>query len=146
MNHYLKVVECAIEYDSNFLVIQIPPGKHTSGKLSFPGGKVDEIDEKKQWDVLRSAAKREVYEEVGLHLIDPLKYITSKYFVADFDGESHGMLTLFHCKIERTDLTIRPSLREVDDYFWLSADEIDQAPNAVDWLKKLVQCIRHENP
>jgi len=144
MHHYLKCVECAIEYNSKFLVIQIPQGKHTGGKLSFPGGKVDESDQKNQWDVLRSAAKREVFEELGLNLIHPLKYITSHYFVTDFDG-SHGMLTLFHCKIDKTDLTIRPSPREVDDYFWLSADDIEQAPNTVGWLKTLVQCIRDEN-
>ena len=144
MDHYLKVVECAIEHDSKFLVIQIPQGKHTSGKLSFPGGKEDQSDHKNQWDVLRSAAKREVQEELGLNLIDPLKYITSQYFVTDFDG-SHGMLTLFHCIIEKTDLMIRPSPREVDDFFWLSPDEIDQTPNTVGWLKKLVQCIRGEN-
>ena len=115
MHHYLKVVECAIEYNSKFLVIQIPPGKHIAGQLSFPGRKVDQSDHKNQYDVLRSAAKREIFEEVGLSLIDPLKYITSQYFLTDFD-RSQAMLTLFHCKIEKTDLRITPSPREVDDY------------------------------
>lgn len=43
--HYLKVVEVAIEHDSKFLIIKRPEGSHAGGLLSFPGGKVKEIDE-----------------------------------------------------------------------------------------------------
>lgn len=66
VKHYLKVVEVAIEHDSKFLIIKRPEGKHAGGLLSFPGGKVEEIDEQNEWDILRLAAKREIYEEVGL--------------------------------------------------------------------------------
>jgi hypothetical protein len=37
---YLKVVECAIEHDSKFLVIKRPQGVHAGGMLAFPGGKL----------------------------------------------------------------------------------------------------------
>ena len=103
MKLYLKVVEVAIEHDEKFLIIKRPEGKHAGGLLSFPGGKVEEIDEQNEWDILRFAAKREILEEVGLDLKDDLKYIISNYFV-DSIG-SHVIDTIFHCKIEKTDFT-----------------------------------------
>lgn len=137
--HYLKVVECAIEHDQKFLVIKRPEGKHAGGLLSFPGGKVEEIDEH-EGDVLKAAARREIWEEVGLDLKDDLAYVTSSYFV-DSHG-THVIDTLFHCKIDKTDLKISASAREVPAYYWLSESEIHQATNAPDWLKKYVSCIR----
>ncbi len=140
MKLYLKVVEVAIEHDEKFLIIKRPEGKHAGGLLSFPGGKVEEIDEQHEWDILRLAAKREILEEVGLDLKDDLKYIISNYFV-DSIG-SHVIDTIFHCKIEKTDLAINASAREVPEYYWLTEEEINQAHNAPEWLKKYVQYIR----
>ena len=70
------------------------------GLLAFPGGKVEEIDEQNEWDILRFAAKREILEEVGLDLNDELKYITNNYFV-DSHG-AHVIDSIFHCKIKKT--------------------------------------------
>ncbi len=140
MKFYLKVVEVAIEHDEKFLIIKRPEGKHAGGLLSFPGGKVEEIDEHNEWDILRLAAKREILEEVGLDLKDELKYIISNYFV-DSNG-AHVIDTIFHCKIEKTDLAINASAREVPEYYWLTEEEINQAHNAPEWLKKYVQYIR----
>jgi 8-oxo-dGTP pyrophosphatase MutT (NUDIX family) len=142
MKHYLKVVECAIEHDSKFLIIKRPEGKHAGGLLSFPGGKVEEIDEQNEWDILRLAAKREVLEEVGLDLKDDLKYIISNYFV-DIYG-THVIDTIFHCQIEKTVLKISASEREVPEYYWLTEDEINKAHNAPEWLKKYVSYIRRK--
>jgi 8-oxo-dGTP pyrophosphatase MutT (NUDIX family) len=140
MKLYLKVVEVAIEHDNKFLIIKRPEGTHAGGLLSFPGGKVEEIDEQNEWDILRLAAKREILEEVGLDLKDYLKYIISNYFVDSIGA--HVIDTIFHCKIEKTDLSISASAREVPEYYWLTAEEINKANNAPEWLKKYVQYIR----
>jgi len=140
MKLYLKVVEVAIEHDEKFLIIKRPEGKHAGGLLAFPGGKVEEIDEQNEWDILRLAAKREILEEVGLDLKDDLRYIISNYFVGSIGA--HVIDTIFHCKIEKTDLAINASAREVPEYYWLTEEEINQAHNAPEWLKKYVQYIR----
>jgi 8-oxo-dGTP diphosphatase len=110
--------------------------------LAFPGGKVEEIDEQNEWDILRFAAKREALEEVGLDIKDDLKYITNNYFVGSSNVAAHVIATIFHCKIEKTDLTINPSVHEVPEYYWLTEEEINNAHNAPEWLKKSVQYIR----
>ena len=142
VKHYLKVVEVAIEHDSKFLIIKRPEGKHAGGLLSFPGGKVEEIDEQNEWDILRLAAKREIYEEVGLELEDNLDYITSNYFIDSHDF--HVIDTIFHCKIDKTALNISASKREVPEYYWMTAEEINAANNSPEWLKKYIQYIANK--
>lgn len=142
MKLYLNIVEVAIEHDEKFLIIKRPEGKHAGGLLAFPGGKVEEIDEQNEWDILRFAAKREILEEVGLDLKDDLKYITNNYFVGSSNVVAHVIDTIFHCKIEKTDLKVNASAREVPEYYWLTEEEINQAHNAPEWLKKSVQYIR----
>ena len=142
MKLYLNVVEVAIEHDNKFLIIKRPEGKHAGGLLAFPGGKVEEIDEQNEWDVLRLAAKREILEEVGLELKDDLKYITNNYFVGSSNLAAYVLDTIFHCKIEKTNLTINPSVHEVIEYYCLTEEEINNAHNAPHWLKKSVQYIR----
>jgi 8-oxo-dGTP pyrophosphatase MutT (NUDIX family) len=74
MKFYLNIVEVAIEHDEKFLIIKRPEGNHAGGLLAFPGGKVEEIDEQNEWDILRLAAKRETLEEVGLNFIFPTQF------------------------------------------------------------------------
>ena len=134
---YLTVVQVAIEHNHRFLVIKRPEGVYEGGKLCFPGGKVDETDHHNAWDVLRLAAKREILEEVGLDLKDEVKYITSNYF----QETNKVMVNLFHCKLDKTDLNVQPSSREVVEWFWLTADDIDKANNAPEWLKIQVKYL-----
>ena len=138
---YLTVVQVAIEHNDKFLVIKRPEGAYEGGKLCFPGGKVDETDHRNAWDFLRLAAKREVLEEVGLDLKDDLKYITSNYF----KETDQVIVNLFHCKMDKTTLNIQPSSREVADWFWLTAEEINQADHAPMWLKTQVKHLM-QNP
>lgn len=142
MKFYLNVVEVAIEHDDKFLIIKRPEGKHAGGLLAFPGGKVEEIDEQNEWDILRLAAKREILEEVGLELKDDLRYITNNYFVGSSNIAAHVICTIFHCKIAKTDLKINASHREVPEYYWLSEEAINLAHNAPPWLKKSVHYIK----
>jgi len=139
MKQYLLVVECAIEYQGKFLIIKRPAGLHAGGFLAFPGGKVEEIDEKNEYDMLRLAAKREVFEEVGLTLKDHLEYVVSNYFVDNFGR--HVIDTVFYCKIEKTQVEVKASNHEVAEYYWMTRDEIDQAEHCSPWMKKYFEYI-----
>lgn len=139
MKNYLVVVECAIEYKDKLLIIKRPPGGHAGGLLSFPGGKVEAQDELNPVDVLRNALKREIFEEVGLVIKDPLRYVTSTYFV-DSQGV-HVIDSIFHCVLEKTMANVVASEREVPAYYWMNQEEINQAENAPDWLKHYVRLI-----
>lgn len=140
MKLYLNIVEVAIEHDEKFLIIKRPEGKHAGGLLSFPGGKVEEIDEQNEGDILRFAAKREILEEVGLDLKDDLRYIISNYFVGSTGVQVINHI--FHCKIEKTDLRVKASAPEFPEYYWLTEEEINKAHDAPQWLKQYVQYIR----
>ena len=90
---------------------------------------------------LRLAAKRQILEEVGLDLKDEVKYITSNYF----QETDKVIVNLFHCKMDKTDLNIQPSSREVVDWFWLTAEEINQADNTPSWLKTQVNHLMQKS-
>lgn len=138
MKNYLNIVECAIEHDGKFLIIKRPLDKIASGLLSFPGGKVEAQDTQHGGDILKFAAKREVLEEVGISLLDPLVYITSD-FTDIYD--SPLIISIFHCVLEKSNTTVIPSEREVPEYYWMNQKQINQAHNAPDWLKKYVDLI-----
>ena len=143
MKKYVKVVECAIEHDGKFLIIKRPSGVHAGGLLAFPGGKVEGVDEKAGYDILRSAVKREVFEEVGLKLQDDLNYVVSNFFVDSFG--THVIDTVFHCKIVKTKIEISASKSEVASYSWMTREEVDQAENGSPWMKKYFEYIDSQN-
>jgi 8-oxo-dGTP diphosphatase len=140
MRLYLTVVECAIEHNEAFLVIEHAPGSHSGGLLSFPGGKVDPKDESYPNDVLRAAVEREIFEEVGLTLVDPIDYIFSTFFIGKNDTPIIN--SAFYCKLKNTLPKVTISEREIANYAWMTADEILSAPNASDWLKNYIQRIQ----
>lgn len=75
MHNYIVATECAIEYEGKFLIIERPKGGHAGGLLSFPGGKLETNDANNSDDVAKSAVRREIFEEVGLDLVDPINYV-----------------------------------------------------------------------
>lgn len=138
-NTYIAVVECAIEHNNKFLIIKRPEGVHAGGLLAFPGGKVEEHDGAPNENILVQAVIREVFEEVGLKLDDPIQYITSSYFT---DKKGNGIIdNIFHCKLNKTNVLINASKREVPEYYWLTYDEILEAKNSPEWLKRYVEEI-----
>jgi len=142
---YLVVVECAIEYNGKFLIIRRPEGVHAGGLLAFPGGNVDYHDGQNQEDliandILARAAKREVLEEVGLDLIDPIKFVRSSYFNDKYG--KHVIDAIYYCKIEKTPLTIKASAREVPEYFWMTPQEIEAHEKSPPWLKHYIMDIK----
>jgi NUDIX domain. len=107
--------------------------------LAFPGGKVEEQDEISHCDVFQTAVKREVLEEVGLILEDPLTYVTTSYFTGNH--EIPVIDVLFHCRLEKTCPDVKPSRREVANYYWMDAMAINQAENAPEWLKHYISLM-----
>lgn len=141
MKPYCIVVECAIEYQGKFLIIKRPKGVHAEGLLAFPGGKLEQDDESNTLDILRQCAKREVFEEVGLNLEDPLHYITTSFFTDTLSGTS-VIDSIFHCVLNKTQPDVVASKREVPEYYWMTEHHIQQAANAPEWLKTYVSLIR----
>ena len=88
--------------------------------------------------MLKFAAKREVLEEVGITLVDPLIYITSDFTdLYDFPL----IISVFHCVLEKSNTTVTPSEIEVPEYYWMNQEKINTAHNAPDCLKKYVSLI-----
>ncbi len=139
IKNVVNAVECAIEFDGKFLVIQRPTGVHAGGLLAFVGGKVEESDAAYKEDILKKAIKREVFEEVGITLECDLAYVTTSYFLEDNKNIPH-LDVLFHAKLS-TKPTVVASPREVPAYFWMTKEEIYHNPNSPDWLKKDVALI-----
>jgi 8-oxo-dGTP diphosphatase len=138
MNKCIVVVECAIESDDKYLIIKRPAGTHAEGLLAFPGGKVEEQDI--QGDVLINAVKREVWEEVGINLEDPIHYVTSSCFMDRFGNPVID--AIFHCRLEKSSATVTASEREVPAYYWMTKDEIMAADNSPEWLKHYLNQIK----
>ena len=136
---FLLSAECIIEHQNRYLIIKRPPGKLGEGLLAFPGGTVEVKDGDEQSDILRAAVKREVLEEVGIDLKDPISYIRSSYFV---DGKGRPVVhTLFYCKLFLTSPQVTPLLDEVPEHYWMTQKEVDQAPNAPEWIKKYLALV-----
>jgi len=140
MHDFIVATECAIEHDGKFLIIKRPEGVHAGGLLSFPGGKFEVSDAIGNDDAAKQAVRREVLEEVGLDLIDPINYVRTSCF-PDEKNNKQVLDIIYHCRLEKTNIAVIPSSREVSEYYWLSYEEIINAPNCPDWLKSYMQFI-----
>jgi 8-oxo-dGTP diphosphatase len=138
MQKFIVLVECAIEHDGRFLLIKRPEGSSTAGYWAYPGGKVEIADGGDQKDVLVQAIEREVFEEVGLRLIDPIHYVTSACFPSK---NGHVVDAVFYCHIQKTALNIKLAMDEADEYVWLTVDEIRSHPHTPPWLPHYHSCI-----
>lgn len=136
---YIVVVECIIQNEDKFLFIKRPKGVHAAGLLAFPGGKVDYSDGKEGSNILEIAVRREVLEEVGLDLIDPIEFVTSSYFIDIYNN--HVLDIIFYCNIKNSNNIVKASKREVPEYFWLTYNEAFNNPLAQDWLKRYLSSI-----
>lgn len=135
MKSYLVVVECILEYKGRILLLERPKGVHAEGLLAFPGGKVEEGDERFQ--VLEEAVKREVKEEMGIDILDPIRYVCSSFFVDSFGVEVIDVI--FYVHLEKSEKEVTASLREAPQWGWYTVDEIEKDPRSPEWLKRYLQ-------
>ncbi|MFS0752089.1 NUDIX hydrolase [Oceanobacillus sp. 1P07AA] len=129
-------VEAAIYNRGKWLIIsRSEQESHAGGLLSLVGGKVEysEIE----LDVLENALKREVMEEVGIVVNNPV-YIYSNYFT--FDSDKHVVNIVFACSYqEENERPIINSEEEIDEIQWMSSEEINQNSKAPIHLKESIQ-------
>ena len=137
---FVCVSECIIEKDGKILMIMRPSGVHGEGLLAFPGGKIEPEDGENSQDVFTQAAIREVREEVGIHLSDPLRFVTSSFFNDDKTKQS-VVDCIFHCKVSQSDVRVQASEREVPEYFWMTREEVIGHKNTPEWVRHYISLI-----
>lgn len=103
--------------------------------VEFPGGKVEENES------LMEAAKREVYEETGVHIRDLKKF--AHYTVYD---ETPFCKVVFTAKVESIEPFVQ--IHETSGRVFLSMDELIEHPNLSfymkdDGMKKMLQEVKH---
>lgn len=132
---YIVNVEAAIFRAGRYLIIQRSAAEeHAAGLLSLPGGKVEDAGFAD--DILEHTLRREIEEEVGLNLTEPLHYIESKAFVAD-DGEP--VIDLVFWVEMKTGEPIARDPAEVAAIHWMTAEAILQHEQAPAWLKRSIE-------
>lgn len=127
---HIEVVAAIIVYENKILCVQRGENKlsYISKKYEFPGGKMEQGEEKAE------TIKREILEE--LHMIIEVKeeFLTVKHQYPDFILEMHS----FICTCNNNTVTLTEHL----DFKWLDISELgslDWAAADVPIVKKLMQ-------
>ena len=141
MNKYLVTARCVVDRDGKFFVIKIPPGRENEGSLSFLSGRFDTIDETPGHDSLSDTAARKVFAEIGMFLQDPIIYITSNFFVNPITG-TPTIDVVFYCQLKKTIPVIIPMTYDQLEYYWLTAEEINQREDAPALLKNYINYLQ----
>ncbi|VDG96840.1 NADH pyrophosphatase [Lysinibacillus sphaericus] len=132
---FIVNVEGAIRKNDKWLIIErSKKEEHAGGQLSLVGGKVDL--EGNSSDILERTVKREIFEEVGVHVKDRLNYVHSTSFVTD-KGE-HVVDIVFLCEYESGEAFCK-SPDEVEKVLWLTTEEIVTHANSQQFLKQSIQ-------
>ena len=103
------------------------------GTLSLPGGKVEFGDAVQ--DTLEHTLKREIFEETGVEVDNPV-YLESKWFRAD-DGDP-VVDVVFLCKYAGGDAKVGDP-EEVAEVLWLTAAEVATHSKAPPWTRESVE-------
>lgn len=138
-SRFLMVVECLLEWQNKFLLIRRPFGGHAALRLGVPGGKVESQDGADNQNILLTAVKREVFEEVGIELKSEPNLCHTSFFADDKNGEPI-IACLYHLKLDE-EPSVKADPREVPEYFWLTKDEVFAHPDVPGWLKRLVSSV-----
>ena len=126
---YIVNVEVVVWHEGRYLAITRAATEAVgAGDASFPGGKVDL--NLAAIDVLEETARREVWEEVGLSLIDPVLYVESH----TFGTESFPVLdVVMLARIEPGSPVASP--QEVERAEWLTFEAMMSHPQVQAWTQ-----------
>ena len=117
---YSVIVNGIVVKDGKILLAQRSVGeKHTPGRWSPPGGKLDETGI--VWHALEKTVKKEVFEETGIEIEDEMLFLINN----TFSHEEDNLLTIsivFLCKYKAG--KARP-LEDTMAVKWISENEID---------------------
>lgn len=123
-------VEAAVYRDDKWLIIsRSQKEEHAGGLLSLVGGTVE--NEGNSTSILERTLRRELFEEVGVKVKENMEYVRNTSFKLDNGTEVLDLV--FLCEFEEGE-AFPKSPDEVDEVFWMSADEIVNHPNAPVWL------------
>lgn len=133
---YSVNVDVAIVSDDDrwLLIVRGAEESHAAGQLSLVGGTL-EVDGFAS-DVLEDTARREVLEEVGLHLTQPLEYVESTVFTAD-DGD-RVLNVVFLARDVDVDAAVVASPDEIAALTVVTTAELD-ALDAPPWTRQSLE-------
>lgn len=138
---FVVSAECIIrDRDHNILTIIRPQDKHAGGLISFPGGGCEAVDGTGANDCLKNIAIREVFEEVGLKLVDDLKYLFSSMITNQHTGQK-VIHVVFLCDLNQTPLVLDLDRKEVPKCFWWSKEQILSHHLCPAWIKHYLELI-----
>jgi 8-oxo-dGTP diphosphatase len=111
---------------------------HAPGIFSMIGGKVENAQNNN--NVLEETLKREILEEVGVHIYDDIYYIKSSSFIADFG--SHVIDVVFLCRYKDGEPQVMDP-EELSAVTWMTIDEILANKNIPEYTKESLKLAEH---
>ena len=135
---YIVNVEGAIVRDGRYLLVVRGPGEtHAAGMLSLVGGKVENAGESD--DILEVTLRREILEEVGIE-VGSMEYVRSKSFGS---ADEPVVDVIFLCAFAGGKArVVGPD--EVAEIRWMSAQDVQDDPDAPIWTKQDVQAAERK--
>lgn len=117
---YVVNVEAAIFKQDKWLIGERSETEdHAPGFFSMIGGKVENATNDN--NILEETLKREVLEEVGVHIHDEIRYVKSSSFIADFG--KHVIDIVFLCRHKEGEpIVCEPD--ELSSVCWMTIEEI----------------------
>ena len=106
----IQVAAAVICCDERYLITRRKPGTHLEGLWEFPGGK------REPGETLEDCLRRELREELGIEISEPLLYQAVRHDYPDKSVELH----FFRCTIEPSGV----QLPEDADLKWVPAEEL----------------------
>lgn len=132
---FIVNVEAAIFHQGKWLMIERSlKEEHAGGTLSLVGGKVDL--EGHSLDVLERTVRREVFEEVGIELAEPLRYVYNSSFVTE---AGIPVINIVFLCMYSSGTAYAKSPNEIEATHWLREEAIMEHPKAPPWTKESVR-------
>ncbi len=117
---FIQVAAAVIECEGRYLITQRGQGMHLAGYWEFPGGKREEGES------LEACVKRELCEELGVEVTEPIPFVVIQHEYPDRAVELHFFFCLLAGgKVQALGVAdfrwVSPN--ELTDYAFLPADE-----------------------
>jgi 8-oxo-dGTP diphosphatase len=125
---YVNVEGAVLREDKWLIIRRGSKEEHAGGLLSLVGGTVENIGDKT--GVLESTLHRELFEEIGVS-VKNIEYVHNTSFALDKGGTVINIV--FLCEWEEGE-PYPKSPDEVDAIYWMTAEEVQNHPEAPPWL------------
>lgn len=117
---FLINVEAAVFKGEKWLLIRRSTKEaHAGGELSLVGGTVEQEGDSN--DILERTLRRELFEEVGVQVNAPVRYVRNTSFILANGKEVVDIV--FLCEFDKGEPYIK-SPNEVESVHWMTTDEI----------------------